>query len=746
MSRYRYAIALAVLLAVAGALALTGQMRPVLVFLGLAPKHKSEQVYWCPMHPFYKVKRYGICPYCNMALEPYTAGMDTGDSESMLVLTPQQIQQAGVRTEKVSRRELVNEIETTGIADINHERYWHIEFRTEGWIEELFVHVVGERVEVGAPIARVYSPTLFASQKEYLLAVQSKDALMVESTRKRLELMGVDPEEIEALVKRNEPSARLLLRSKVAGTLVHINVKAGMKIPEDGHIADVADLSELWVWADVYDRERTYARVGQEIRVLAGTQTYTGRIDLLEPRVRAATQTARVRMRVPNEPQTLSPGQFVRVLLLTRIPDALSVSENAVIPTGRRDLVILALGGGRFTAREVTVGRRWLTGTGSPDSHTLEFFTGHNRFHEVLDGLREGDEVVTSGAFLLHAETQIRNLIDKMVPEREKRDFLARSAWSGRRLRVIHEVDGIPFADHAESQAYQAAPQKSWKEAEPQILAGVRNWFEKYVLYHEAILAKNLKLAEEYGESLAAAGADLKSKLTDPLAKEIREPIEALVHAAQGAPTATEFVAIMKRFGILSAALEKYLAEFENPIDRTLYQFYCGMAQQRVGSPTERWFQLDGHLRNPFDMPSCGSMEKEIHPPKKEAPKPKADARLFAPYFDLHDAVVKKDAARAAKAAADLAALDAGFKPVADAIAAAKDPKEIEKQFGVASARIEALVEAGGNPTGKPLYKFYCGMAKRTRGSPTEAWFQPDDQLRNPFGMPGCGSLEKTIP
>ncbi len=600
-----YLIGSLVLVGGIAALYRAGRGKDALVFLGLRSRPQDEKVYWCPMHPFYKVKRYGICPYCNMELEPYTPGPAAREGEATLVLTPQQIQQAGVRTESIRRRELVHEIETTGIVELNHERYWHIEFRFEGWIEELFLHNMGEKVEAWSPVAKVYSPVLFTSQKEYLLALASGDKPLIESSRRRLELMGVDEVEIRSLEERKEPSSRLLLRSKVAGTLMHINVKAGMKVPDDGHIADVTDLSELWAFADIFDRELENVRLDQEVRIQAGGSTYEGKIDLVEPRVKAETQTARVRIRVKNQSMKLRPGQFARALLLTRIPDSLAVSEHAVIPTGRRDLAILALGGGRFAARELKIGRRGLTSAEGGDSRGLGFFTGHRRYHEVLSGLQEGEEVVTSGAFLLHAETQIRNLLEKMAPE--KSESIVRSAWSGKRLTTPHEVEGRPFADEAEATAYRKSPEKSWELRAHAVRRGVVALFEKYSLLNRALEEKTDKLAEEYAESVTGTAVPIERAVSDAFAPEVREPILALAKAAAGTSGEKER---NKQFGILSAAFEKYLAEFGNPLDRPLYQFYCGMAQRTVGSPTERWFQTDGDLKNPFGMPGCGSLER----------------------------------------------------------------------------------------------------------------------------------------
>ena len=148
-----------------------------------------------------------------MGLEPFTPGTGDDNGEPVLTLTDQQIQQAGVRTEKVLPRKLVREISTSGMLMKNRERYWHIDIRFEGWIEELFVNAEGETIRKGDPVATIYSPQLYATQKEYLLAMD--DPQLGQAARKRLELMGISGEEIKELEDRGEPTARMTVRSEV---------------------------------------------------------------------------------------------------------------------------------------------------------------------------------------------------------------------------------------------------------------------------------------------------------------------------------------------------------------------------------------------------------------------------------------------------------------------------------------------------------------------------------------------------
>jgi multidrug efflux pump subunit AcrA (membrane-fusion protein) len=595
----------------------TGVVRAVIAFLGFVEPAQEDKVYWCPMHPFYKVRRYGICPYCNMALEEYKGQAEEKDGDPSLILTDQQVQQAGVRTEKVSRRNLVRETATSGILEPNHEKYWHISTRFQGWVQELFIHQAGERVKVGQPIARIYSPELYASQKEYLLV--RNDPALARSARRRLELLGVGEAEIKALEERGEPASELTIRAPFEGAVTHLNVELGMKLPEDGHIADIADLRELWIFADVFGREMGSIELGQEARIQVDAlpgETFLGKLDLIEPKVRPETQASRVRIRVPNDPVKLLPGQFARVLLLNKIADTLAVSEQAVIPTGRRDLVIVAMGGGRFTAREVELGKKWLTEVRPErDPRGLPFFTGHSRYHEVRSGLKEAEEVVTSGAFLLHAETQIRQLIEKMLPPAKDRPANPRSAWSGRRITEPLMVEDLAFANDDERKKYEANPDQSWSRRFPSIFHAMHNVFDQYLLIHEAVVQEKLALAAEYAEGLSGMLAALSDPISPAFdsgeADRIRAVTDTIAKAAARIRGAADMKQLQGRFGELSAGIELWVETFGPPYDR-VHQFYCGMAKKTVESPTERWFQKEAELRNPFGMEGCGSLEKIV--------------------------------------------------------------------------------------------------------------------------------------
>ena len=283
-------------------------------------------------------------------------------------------------------------------------------------------------------------------------------------------------------------------------------------------------------------------------------------------------------------------------------------------------MMVKALGGGRFAAREVAIGRRSLTQV-DPDreSRGLSFFTGHDRFHEVLDGLQDGEVVVTAGAFLLHAETQIRQLIDKMVQPREPQSR-SRSAWSGAELDRSVTADGLPFADHGEHARYMASPDDSWHRRFAVIEGAFGKVMEQYFLIQGAVAKGDWKLVIEYAEAMPGLLEDVRAPISDAFSSEEAGRIRSITdrigkHVPWGAELPKEH---RRGFGELSAAVEAWIAAYGPPVEK-VSQFYCGMAQRAVGSPTERWFQPDDALRNPFGMEGCGSLEKVLRrQPRRE--------------------------------------------------------------------------------------------------------------------------------
>jgi membrane fusion protein, copper/silver efflux system len=327
-----------------------------------------------------------------------------GDRE--ITLSPQRLQSIGVRFEPVGRRVLDRQVRTTGQVEIDERRLARVTLKVQGWVEELFVNTTGERVRQGQPLLTLYSPDLLVTQDEHLLAIESARTIghsevpevsarataLVEATRRRLRLWDISEAQIAELERTGEAQRTMTIAAPISGTVMDRTVVQGMQVMPGEELYTIADLTRLWVLADVYEHELPFVRTGQEADITLAYEPGVrrrGRITFIAPTVDPETRTARVRFEVPNTDDRLKPGMFVHVDLTVPVGTRLAVPRDAVMDTGVRQLVFLHLGEGRIAWREVRTGARvgdWI---------------------EVLEGLEEGEHIVTSPAFLIDSETRL---------------------------------------------------------------------------------------------------------------------------------------------------------------------------------------------------------------------------------------------------------------------------------------------------------------------------------------------------
>jgi Cu(I)/Ag(I) efflux system membrane fusion protein len=317
----------------------------------------------------------------------------------------------GVRTEVVKRAPLVRTIRTVGRVAVDETRLRHVHTKVEGWIESLYVNATGEKVRMGQPLLSVYSPELLATQEEHLLALRSRAALgeaalpeavkradeLVESSRRRLLLYDLTPGQIQELEKSGRPSRTVTLVAPVTGYVLQRNVAGGEKIDSNTTLLDIADLSRVWVIASVYEYELPFVKIGQPATIslsyLAG-KTLQGKVSLIYPVLEASTRTVQVRVEFENPDMELRPDMFAQVELQGSLGDRLTVPDSAVLSSGTRDIVFVAQGEGYFEPREVRIGLRL------PDAM------------EIVEGLSEGERVVTSGNFLIDSESRLKSALE----------------------------------------------------------------------------------------------------------------------------------------------------------------------------------------------------------------------------------------------------------------------------------------------------------------------------------------------
>jgi Cu(I)/Ag(I) efflux system membrane fusion protein len=293
----------------------------------------SDAEFYCPMHP--SVVRTSLepsgavpnCPICGMPLSKRKKGEATPLPEgivSRVQLSPERVRLAGVKTAEASYRPLVKEVRTVGYVQYDEARLAEIVTRVTGYIEKLYVDKTFIQVKKGEPLAEIYSPELYSSMQELLLAKRHGTTDLVASARERLKLLAVDDDEIDAAIKTNNAGARLLIRSPQTGQVIEKNIVQGASVQPQAVLFKVADLSTVWIEADVYERDLPFLREGQQIEASVeafSNKTFQGNVALIYPELNPETRTNRVRISVDNPKLLLRPGMFATVLVKTPIDE-----------------------------------------------------------------------------------------------------------------------------------------------------------------------------------------------------------------------------------------------------------------------------------------------------------------------------------------------------------------------------------------------------------------------------------------
>ncbi len=357
------------------------------------------QRWHCPMHPAYTSDRAGDCPICGMALVPIpanAAGGHPGDVSGLTTVELDQgrVQAIGVRLAVATRASMSDDLELAAFLSPDESRVHTVQLRVAGWIQALHVDVTGQHVSAGQPLVTLYSPELFQSESEFVLALQS--GMGADAVRERLRLLGVPDAEVARLERDRTPSTRLTMRAPVSGTVLERLVTAGQSVGPDTPLMVLGDLTRPWVLADVYELDLARVTTGAPVTFTSQSlpgRSWRGRVEFLYPTVSGDTRTMRARIALDGDTRDLRPGLFGSVRVAGRGASALQVPTEAVVHTGEQDYVFLARAGGRFEPRLVRTGRE----------------AGERV--EVLQGLAAGDTVVASASFLIDSESRMQAAI-----------------------------------------------------------------------------------------------------------------------------------------------------------------------------------------------------------------------------------------------------------------------------------------------------------------------------------------------
>jgi membrane fusion protein, copper/silver efflux system len=401
-------------------------MRPH--FVKIASQERRVQ-YHCPMHPNFISDKPGDCPICGMKLVPSDEKPGTGahgdhpqpaemahekaevsvPGYAPVAITPEKQQLIGIRTEPARMIDLEQTIKTVGRVTADETRLHHIHSKFEGYIEHTFANFVGQYVKKGDPLFSIYSPELLATQKEFLLALKMRDESpgleaemvssgtnLVESARQRLQLWDVSDGEITQIETTRQPIKALMFYSPYSGFVTAKMASHGVKISTNDALYDITDLSAVWIIADVYEDSLALVREGQPAEVSLAYvpgRKLRGQVSYIFPMLDEKTRTAKIRLEFPNPGNLLKPEMYADVEIKGSFGKGLVIPESAVISTGERMVVFVAVGQNQFVPREITIGLKV------------------KGLYEVQEGLDAGDQVVVEANFMLDSESKLQAAI-----------------------------------------------------------------------------------------------------------------------------------------------------------------------------------------------------------------------------------------------------------------------------------------------------------------------------------------------
>jgi Cu(I)/Ag(I) efflux system membrane fusion protein len=361
-----------------------------------APAQERKVLYWYdPMQPEQRFDKPGKSPYMDMQLVPKYAGSE--QESSALSVPAQAVQSLGMRTSTVVRGVLPSGIEAVGSLAYNQREVANLQARAGGFVERVYGRAPGDVLPAGTPLVDLLIPEWSAAQLEFLAVLGTDDARLITAAQERLRLLGMPRTLIEQVRRSGKPRAVQTLTTPIAGELQSLEVRAGMTVEAGQDLARINGLSTVWLDAAIPEAMAGTVQVGSDIRVTLAAfpgQPLQGRIIALLPSADPQTRTITVRSELPNPAGKLRPGMFAAVRLNSEAEQpALLVPSEAVIRTGKRALVMLAEGDGRYRPQEITLGRE-----------------ADGRL-EVLSGLEEGQAVVTSGQFLIDSEASLQGVL-----------------------------------------------------------------------------------------------------------------------------------------------------------------------------------------------------------------------------------------------------------------------------------------------------------------------------------------------
>lgn len=421
------------------------------MFVGLTLSTNGEQeiatneaqapLYWvAPMDPNYRRDKPGKSPMGMDLIPVYEEeSSNAAFGEGVVEIAPHVENNMGVRKALVSRQMMSYQVQTVGYIQYNEDSLVHIHPRVEGWIEKLYVKAAGEAVKQGEPLYTLYSPQLVNAQEEYLIARKRNNKALVSAAQERLKALHLSEEFISTLKRTGEVHQSITFYARQSGVLDGLQIREGFYVKPGTTLMSIAKLDEIWVEADVFERDAMLVAQGQAVSMrldfLPG-RTWRGQVDYVYPSLNEKTRTLRVRLRFDNSDALLKPNMFAQVTIHADSRDqVLQVPSEAVIRTAKQNRVVVEVAPGSFKSVAVELGQ----------------VSGENI--EILNGLNEGDTIVTSAHFLIDSQSSITSDFMRMAPVAE-----AKSVW------IEGEIQRVDYQSRVVNIDHQPVPEWEWPE------------------------------------------------------------------------------------------------------------------------------------------------------------------------------------------------------------------------------------------------------------------------------------------